>query len=168
MKYAQEIRRLRAKYPNLGSRAIAERLGCSKSHVNWALRPRPEKQVRAPTGFKAEIIRLRTERPELTNKEISEMLGCKQSTVRHVCSTTGLTRGGAVPRKETYFKMRELHPDWTVHRIAQEIGARSSTLYTIQRNYDPDYANIIALGRAAVAANLTLQQIEAMAHARHV
>lgn len=120
------------------------------------------------TNYKAAVVSLRLAEPSLSYEEIAKRVGCSYSSVKYYCSMGGVPKGPTPNRwKEKYFVMREQHPEWTIYRIAQELGCRPSTLYGLKLRSDPDYANVMALGRAAVAAGLTLKQIEGMAHARH-
>lgn len=117
--------------------------------------------------YKDHVIALRQSEPDLSYDQIASRVGCSYSTVKWVCSVGGLSKGPTPNKwKAKYFAMREAHPDWTIYRIAKELGVRPSTLYGLKLRSDPDYANVMALGRAAVAAGLTIKQIEGMANAR--
>ena len=124
---------------------------------------------RGTESFKIQIVRIRTNEPDVTYREIAERVGCSRATVRYVCSLEGVTRAEPPKRwKEKYFEIRDKHPDWRIPRIAKELGVGPSTLYGIQKRSDLSYQSVAELGRAAVRAGLTVQQIEAMANARHV
>lgn len=117
----------------------------------------------ANSVYKQQIIKLRMDEPDLTYHQIAARIGCSHSTVKLYSTICGLARGNGKDKwKDKYFAMREAHPDWSIHRIAKELGVKSSTLYVIKTRSDPDYANVIALGRAALANGVTLQQIEAI------
>ena len=125
------------------------------------------KPAKGTESFKAQIVALRKSDPDLSYKEISLRVGCARSTVRYYCSIEGVAK--AVPPKrwkEKYFEIRDKHPDWRIPQIAKELGVLPSTLYGIQKRSDLGYQSVAELGRAAVRAGLTIQQIEAMANGR--
>ena len=117
------------------------------------------------------IVELRTKKPWLSYREIAELAGCSKSWVGAFCHEAGLGRWRGKKQKDwtpEYLRVRAEHPEWSYRKVAAYLGANHSTLYRIERRHFPGHRDsIVALGEAAARAGLTLQQIEAMADARH-
>jgi len=116
-----------------------------------------------PDSFKKKAIRLRKERPNLSYKEIAQLVGCSYDSVRGACLAAGLGIRRDRPRrsvKAAYFQLRDQHPDWSAHRIAKELGVSPSSAWYVRTTHDLGYEGVVALGRAAKAAGLTLEKIK--------
>ena len=125
--------------------------------------------ARGRTSFKCRVVTLRQAEPDLSIEQIAERIGCAAHTVRLVCAETGLafpSRRKVARYVERYTALRNANPHWSVPQLARELGITPQALYDYRRRHEPE-VTVLRLGLAARDAGLTIQQIRAMADARH-
>jgi hypothetical protein len=117
---------------------------------------------------KDQIVKLRKEHPDMLYREIAHHVGCSLGMVYKICSTLKIGRSVVEKRwADDYWRVRREHPEWTGHQIAKWLGTSSATIYRVQRSREPNRVSPVELGREAARAGLTLEQIRAIADARH-
>lgn len=124
-------------------------------------------------GIKQKVVQLRLSEPTLTYAEIAERLGTVRGYVQDICTMTGVGCGykGTRPRPSKYLpaflRVHREHPEWGALKISRAIGCSASLAHGLLKRHGADRTDIMRVGAAALAAGLTLQQIEAIANARH-
>lgn len=115
-------------------------------------------------GVSDAVLKVRAEQPDLQYKQIAAIVGCSEATVQTICHRAGVGRRPVKNRKweRLVRDAREMHPGWSVNRIARELGANKSTVHRIVARCFPGSVTVVKLGRAAMRAGLTLKQIEGM------
>jgi hypothetical protein len=124
-------------------------------------------------GIKQKVVALRLSEPTLTYEEIAERIGTKRGYVQSICAMTGVgcgykgTRTRPSKYLDAFLAVHRENPEWGALKIARAIGCPRSLAHTLLKRHGSSRTDIIRVGAAALAAGFTVQQIEAMANARH-